>query len=270
MCGGAGDECRHASTSPRRGSIRSLKKDSSDCLGRITGSETGSSQLRRGSLTPFDSRVTECETEDDQASNAGSETAEGLDWAAECLMLTHEPIRGDLTAIESAAKRIALDETPEEWRVRCFFQFFDDFCSLISQFFAVEIHVHCDWLCAEGETGEQLTSGHIVAADYRIELMRQHRELEELMTEVASLEGALMGRDADIDVMGRKPAVSAATARTAPTGGNPGARGARLLLRRRVEARMHNAWTHDGVSGYSRVCRQLSGLSRGHCVPCSF
>ena len=175
-------------------------------------------------------RVTENEAEDDQSSHAESEDDGGIDWAVECLMLTHEPIRCDLAAIESAANRIARDEKPEEWRVRCFFRFFDDFCSLISQFFAVEIAVHCDWLCAEGEAGEQLTSGHIVAADYRIELMRQHRELEELMLEVASLEGALMGGDA-ADVMGRKPAVSAAAARTVSKmtsirqGGQPTIRG---------------------------------------------
>ena len=159
-------------------------------------------------------RVTENEAEDDQSSHAESEDDGGIDWAVECLMLTHEPIRCDLAAIESAAKRIARDEKPEEWRVRCFFRFFDDFCSLISQFFAVEISVHCDWLCAEGEAGEQLTSGHIVAADYRIELMRQHRELEELMLDLASLEGALMGLDEDTDVMGHKPVVSATAART--------------------------------------------------------
>lgn len=218
---------------PRRGSVKpsfaSFRKESagSDCLGRLPGeagearraSLNSSAAARRASLTgelPMRERVTEDEAEDDEGEledEFEDEDDGTIDWAVECLLLTHEPIRCDLVAIERAAKRLARDNPPEEWRVKCFFRFFDDFCSLISQFFAVEISVHCDWLCAEGEAGEQLMSGHIVAADYRIELMRQHRELEELMLEVASLEGALMGGDA-ADVMGRKPAMSEATART--------------------------------------------------------
>ena len=220
---------------PRRGSFKpsfasSFRKESagSDCLGRLPGeasearraSLNSSAAARRASLTgelPMRERVTEDEAEGEDEFEFEDELEEEddgtIDWAVECLMLTHEPIRCDLVAIERAAKRLARDNPPQEWRVKCFFRFFDDFCSLISQFFAVEISVHCDWLCAEGEAGEQLTSGHIVAADYRIELMRQHRELEELMLEVASLEGALMGGDT-ADVMGRKPVMSDATART--------------------------------------------------------
>ena len=138
-----------------------------------------------------------------------------LDWATETLLLTHEPIRHDLAAMVKAAATID-DERPEEWRVRAFFRFFDEFGALLAQFFAVELNVHCDWLCGEaaGAPPEAaVLSGLIVAAEHRVELMRQHRELTATVQELAALENALTGRE-DSDVMGRRKKVDAVTART--------------------------------------------------------
>ena len=155
-----------------------LKKESSDCLGRmVSDSPSGTprhgsatNDKRRGSLgilfpsqsglSQAPSVISEAEEVDQKTprgsiDSVDSEIHEGPDWAIECLKLTHEPIRSDLTVMESAAQRIARDEKPEEWRVRCcasvpppqsltvalgpeqvrcFFRFFDDFCSLVSQF----------------------------------------------------------------------------------------------------------------------------------------
>ena len=56
-------------------------------------------------------RVTEDEAEGEDEFEFEDELEEEddgtIDWAVECLMLTHEPIRCDLVAIERAAKRLA-------------------------------------------------------------------------------------------------------------------------------------------------------------------
>ena len=211
---------------------------SRDCLGRLSSADSPSpltvaaAHPDRGSPTPrlqgvFEEAPQVAEeapppswhTIASASSDLGDESVtlvgKSLDWASECLLLTHEPIRHDLEAMVKAAATID-DERPEEWRVRAFFRFFDEFGALLGQFFAVELHVHCDWLCGEaaGAPPEAaVLSGLVVAAEYRVELMRQQRELTATLQELAALEGALTGRE-DEDVMGRTKRVDAVTART--------------------------------------------------------
>ena len=72
--------------------------------------------------------------------------------------------------------------------------------------------MHCDWLCAEGsDPADAIGSGHIIASEYRIELMREHRELEQTMSDLASLEG------------GANAAASGSRARPSPRADTPSA-----------------------------------------------
>ena len=77
-----------------------------------------------------------------------AEGGEGLDWAAELLLLTHEPLRRDMLEMQRALQPLYFGELPEGWRVRAFFRFFTAWCGLVSQQHAVEVAVHYDWLVA--------------------------------------------------------------------------------------------------------------------------
>ena len=98
-----------------------------------------------------------------------TEGGSDLDWAAELLLLTHEPLRRDMLEMQRALSTQHFGELPEGWRVRSFFRFFTTWCSLISQQHAVEVSVHYDWLVAP--TGQ-------LQGELRSDLLSYHRTIE--------------------------------------------------------------------------------------------
>ena len=107
------------------------------------------------------------------------EDGEPLDWAAEVLLLTHEPLRRDMLEMQRALHTKHFGELPEGWRVRAFFRFFGAWCSLVSQQQAVEVAVHYDWLVAPSG---KLTSEH------RSQLLSYHRTVELELLAISRLE----------------------------------------------------------------------------------
>lgn len=102
-----------------------------------------------------------------------------LDWAAELLLLTHEPLRRDMLEMQRALQAQYFGNLPESWRVRSFFRFFGGWCSLVSQQHAVEVAVHYDWLAAP--TGK-------MEGEHRSELLSYHRAIELELLAISRLE----------------------------------------------------------------------------------
>jgi hypothetical protein len=94
---------------------------------------------------------------------------DSLDWAAELLLLTHEPLRRDMLELQRAVQPMYFGNLPETWRVKAFFRFFTAFSALVTQFHAVEVSVHYDWLVAP--TGQ-------MEGEHRTELLSYHRAIE--------------------------------------------------------------------------------------------
>jgi len=101
------------------------------------------------------------------------------DWAAEMLLLTHEPMRRDMLEMQRALQAQYFGNLPESWRVRAFFRFFGAWCSLVSQQHAVEVYVHYDWLAAP--TGK-------MEGEHRSELLSYHRAIELELLAISRLE----------------------------------------------------------------------------------
>ena len=93
----------------------------------------------------------------------------GLDWAAELLLLTHEPLRRDMLEMQRALQPRYFGELPDSWRVHSFFRFYQSWCSLVSQQHAVEVSVHYDWLVAPTNK---------MQGEHRSELLSYHRTIE--------------------------------------------------------------------------------------------
>jgi len=108
---------------------------------------------------------------------------QGLDWAAELLLLSHEPMRRDMLEMQRTLQTRYFGELPEGWRVRAFFRFFEAWCSLVSQQHAVEVSVHYDWLV--------LPSGK-VQGEHRSELLSYHRSIELELLAISRLEKKIM------------------------------------------------------------------------------
>ena len=102
-----------------------------------------------------------------------------LDWAAELLLLTHEPMRRDMLEMQRALQPQYFGNLPDSWRVRAFFRFFTAWCSLISQQHAVEVAVHYDWLAAPTRR---------VDGEHRSELLSYHRAIELELLAISRLE----------------------------------------------------------------------------------
>ena len=111
------------------------------------------------------------------------ESGEPLDWAAELLLLTHEPLRRDMLEMQRALQPKFFGELPEGWRVRAFFRFFGAWCSLVSQQHAVEIAVHYDWLAAPTR---KLDDAH------RSELLSYHQRIELELLAVSRMERKIL------------------------------------------------------------------------------
>ena len=101
------------------------------------------------------------------------------DWAAEVLLLTHEPLRRDMLEMQRALQAQYFGNLPESWRVRAFFRFFGSWCSLVSQQHAVEVAVHYDWLIAP--TGK-------MEGEHRTELLSYHRAIELELLAISRME----------------------------------------------------------------------------------
>ena len=117
---------------------------------------------------------------------------DGGDWASECLLLTHEPMRLDMAAMCCALD--GLEEEPAVWRVRSFFRFFDAFASLVHQQFSVSLLVHNDWLCAHTASGndyDPAADGGFEPTDHRVELLRHQRDVTHLIHDVLMMEETL-------------------------------------------------------------------------------
>jgi len=102
-----------------------------------------------------------------------------LDWAAELLLLTHEPLRRDMLEMQRALQAQYFGNLPESWRVRSFFRFFGAWCSLVSQQHAVEVSVHYDWLVAPTRKMQD---------EHRSELLSYHRAIELELLGISRLE----------------------------------------------------------------------------------
>jgi hypothetical protein len=94
--------------------------------------------------------------------------ADGLDWPAEMLLLTHEPMRRDMLEMQRALQPHIFGELPDGWRVRAFFRFFTPWCSLVTQLHAIEVQVHYDWLIKPTKK---------MSSDHRTELLSYHRTI---------------------------------------------------------------------------------------------
>ena len=117
--------------------------------------------------------------------------AGGSDWAAEFLLLTHEPLRRDMDEMTRALQPSFFGYLPESRRVRAFFRYFQGWCSLVAQQHAVEIAVHVDWLGAAKTT--QSTGGPpALADDYRIGLMDYQRGVELALLNVSRMEARII------------------------------------------------------------------------------
>ena len=174
-----------------------------DVLGIVAPSAPGSLRSAAGSLRAAESMASAFEEEDlfevDVIGEGGDLSqliaGEGLtspvlrdeegslDWAAELLLLTHEPLRRDMLEMQRALQPQFFGNLPESWRVRAFFRFFTAWCSLVSQQHAVEVAVHSDWLMAP--TGR-------LDGDQRSEILSYHRAIELDMLGVSRLEKKLM------------------------------------------------------------------------------
>jgi len=106
-----------------------------------------------------------------------------LDWSAEMLLLTHEPLRRDMLEMQRALQAEYFGNLPESWRVRAFFRFFGAWCSLVSQHHAVEVQVHYDWLVAP--TGK-------MEGEHRSELLSYHRAIELELLAISRLEKGII------------------------------------------------------------------------------
>lgn len=108
---------------------------------------------------------------------------EPLDWAAELLLLTHEPLRRDMLEMQRALQPNFFGELPDGWRVRAFFRFFGAWSSLVSQQHAVEIAVHYDWLAAPT---------HKLKGEHRSEVLSYHRKVELELLAISRLENKIL------------------------------------------------------------------------------
>jgi len=113
-----------------------------------------------------------------------SEGAAGLDWAAEALLLTHEPLRRDMLEMQRVLTPQYFGDLPEVWRVNCFFRFFDGWCALVAQHQRVQVEVHHDWLAA---SCEGLPDGH------RRELLEHAKEVETALLAISRMEPRILG-----------------------------------------------------------------------------
>jgi len=113
----------------------------------------------------------------------GPDGSPNLGWAEELLLLTHEPLRRDMLEMQRAVEARYLGDLPESWRVRAFFRFFQCWCTLVSQQFAVEVAVHYDWLAEP--TGK-------IESDTRREVLAYHRKVELEMHSISRLEGKIL------------------------------------------------------------------------------
>ena len=102
-----------------------------------------------------------------------------LDWAAELLLLTHEPLRRDMLEMLRALQPRYFGDLPEGWRVRAFFRFFTAWCGLVTQQHAIEVAVYYDWLAAP--TGK-------MKGEQRQELLSYHRAIELELLSISRLE----------------------------------------------------------------------------------
>jgi len=109
----------------------------------------------------------------------GEGGGKGLDWAAELLLFTHEPLRRDMLEMQRALQPRFFGELPDSWRVRSFFRFYQAWCALVSQQHAVEVSVHYDWLAAP--TGK-------MQGEHRTELLSYHRTIELELLAISRLE----------------------------------------------------------------------------------
>ena len=108
---------------------------------------------------------------------------EQIDWAAEALLLTHEPLRRDMAAMNECLEVRFFGALPESWRVRAFFRFFSGWSSLLTQHYAVEAAVHCDYLAAPTC---QLPSS------YRQKLLDFHRDVDKQVAAVGRMEANIL------------------------------------------------------------------------------
>ena len=131
------------------------------------------------------------EDEGERESLTSEILAGGSDWAAEFLLLTHEPLRRDMDEMTRALQPSFFGYLPESRRVRAFFRYFQGWCSLVAQQHAVEIAVHVDWLGAAKTT--QSTGGPpALADDYRIGLMDYQRGVELALLNVSRMEARII------------------------------------------------------------------------------
>tara|TARA_B110001452_G_scaffold163244_1_gene136081 strand:- start:137 stop:1573 length:1437 start_codon:yes stop_codon:yes gene_type:complete len=108
---------------------------------------------------------------------------EQIDWAAEALLLTHEPLRRDMAAMNECLEVRFFGALPESWRVRTFFRFFSGWSSLLAQHNAVEASVHCDYLAAP--TGQ-------LPSSYRQNLLDFQRDVDKQVTAVGRMEAKIL------------------------------------------------------------------------------
>ena len=105
------------------------------------------------------------------------------DWAAEALLLTHEPMRRDMATMNECLEVRFFGALPESWRVRAFFRFFSGWSALISQHHAVEAAVLCDYLA-------EPTGG--LPPNYRQELLEYQRGIEVKAVAVGRMEAKIL------------------------------------------------------------------------------
>lgn len=111
-----------------------------------------------------------------------------LGWAAEVLLLTHEPLRRDMLEMQRAVQPRYFGDLPESWRVFAFFRFFQAWCSLVSQQHAVEVAVHYDWLTAPAQK---------LDGEHRTELLSYHRKVELELLAISRLEKQIIDEISD-------------------------------------------------------------------------
>ena len=121
-----------------------------DCLGLTPREYSGRrSSTYRGKRSRGASVELGAHEEEEEEEEEGPPT-----WAHELLRLTHEPLRGDLEAMQSALILLG-DARPAAWQLTSFFRFFEGFADLSLEQSSVELAVHVDWLIGSDHHGAQ-------------------------------------------------------------------------------------------------------------------
>jgi len=108
-------------------------------------------------------------------------------WVSNLLYLTHDALRKDMVEMQKALQPRYMGDLPQSWRIREWFSFFQPWCTLVSQFQAVQTNVNYELLGAPaGVPGEVKAELLSFQRSFQLELLAIARLEKRILHELAT------------------------------------------------------------------------------------